>query len=116
MTRSGTNEEDEVRRAEAEETELQVNEKEVTVVSEKVKTGISKKMGTENSGEVRRELKKKDTVDTISTSSSAAKTESAPKVEVLKSAMKKYCLCRTFRSTIPKVSISLRTVQFSLEK
>lgn len=47
-------------------------------------------MRTENSEEVKREMKEKNTVDLISTGSGAAKPDAEPEVEMLKYAMKKY--------------------------
>lgn len=99
--RSGSSEYDWVQRAEPKEVEIEADEEEVAVVSRVVKTKNVKEVGTERSeevgtkiSEVESEVKEKDIVDALPTSSGAAEPEAGPDVEVLKSPTKKYGFIR----------------------
>lgn len=75
-----------------------------------------KKVGTESSEGVERELKEKHIFDTSPTCSGAAEPEAGPAAEVLKSAASRYCFIRYFHSTTSKTSMGLRPILFSLKK
>lgn len=70
--------------------------------SRELKTEKIKEMGIEKSREARigkckeveREVKKKDSMGTVSTGSGAAELEAGTEIQVLKSAMKKRCFIR----------------------
>lgn len=56
-----------------------------------METEVSKEMGAENGVEMKREVKKKGTVDKTPTSSGAGKLEARPEEQMLNSAIKDYC-------------------------
>lgn len=53
-------------------------------------TEKSEKLGTVNTGDIKREVKTQDNIDPIAASSDAAKWEAGSKVELVRAAMKKY--------------------------
>lgn len=119
-TRSEGGEENEVLGARSREVVIWVSEIKIIMVSmdmraEKVKEGKienAKELGTGSSEELERKVKKKDIVDTIFAGSGAAEQESGPKVEKLKSTMKKDCLFRDTLLDDPKDEYGLETSFF----
>lgn len=76
-----------------------MDEEEVTTVSremetertERVESGNSKEVGTENSEKAERKVKRKNIAGILPTGSGAAKSETGTKIKTLKPEMKKYC-------------------------
>lgn len=101
-TRCGSSEKNGVRKAETQKVGIQLDDGEVKTVSKELRTRSSKAVEAENakdvgtriSEETKREVKKKSIVNMIPGGSRAAEAVVGPKVELFRSAKKKYCFIR----------------------
>lgn len=79
----------------AEENKTMVSKEMKTENITEAETENAKEVGIENCEEGKREVKKKELVDTTFTEFEAGKPEARPEVEVTKSVRKKYCFIST---------------------
>lgn len=79
-------------------------------------TDKTKEIGPENGEEMERDVKEENIVDKTPMGSSAAGLEAGPEIDILKSAMNKYCSIPDSSLNDLKTSMTMTTVLFSRGK